>query len=560
LCWGTPDYTGFLSDLRIIMANNSTSQSEQYRPHPILRLVCVLIAIFQLTACSAPAAAPASAVISINIAADGKEQKIQVPAGTSVQMALVKAGLTLNSLDRADPNSSTQLSGPTTIRVIRVREEFEVKENTIAYERQTVRNEMLPQGQTMLIQKGANGQQQVTYRRVLEDGVEVSNGIFKTTTLTEARPEIIMVGVQTPFTSLTIPGRLAYLTAGNAWVIEKATGNRKPVITTGDLDGRVFSLSKDGEWLLFTRKAQSGEKDTINSLWVVRVGVDKPVPIDLKVKNIVHFASWVPGSGLTLVYSTVEPRSAPPGWQANNDLQQLSITTGGAVLQKKEIVKTNSGGIYGWWGSTFAWSSDGSRLAYARPDSVGLVDLTKGTFVSLLDVLPLQTRSDWAWVPSLSWSPDGRILFTVNHAILAGMNSPEESPLFDLTALAVQAGPSVSIAPQAGMFSYPAASPLDADIRYSVAYLQAIFPEQSETSNYRLVLMDRDGSNRQILFPPEGSSGMEPQQVVWSPPGFENKNAWIGMIYQGNLWFLDPQTRQAQQVTGDGSIIRIDWK
>lgn len=542
------------------MANNSTSRPEQHRPHPIIRLVCVLITILLLAACSSPAAAPASALISINIAADGKEQKIQVPAGTSVQMALVKAGLTLDSLDRADPNSSTQLTGPTTVRVIRVREEFEVKENTIAYEHQTVRNEMLPQGQTLLIQKGANGQQQVTYRRVFEDGVEVSNGVFKTATLTEARPEIVMVGVQTPFTSITIPGRLAYLTAGNAWVIEKATGNRKPVSTTGDLDGRVFSLSKDGEWLLFTRKAQSSEKDTINSLWAVRVSTDKPVPLNLKVKNVVHFASWVPGSGLTLVYSTVEPRSAPPGWQANNDLQLLSITAGGAVLEKKEIVKTNSGGIYGWWGSTFAWSTDGKRLAYARPDSVGLVDLTKGTFISLLEVMPLQTRSDWAWVPSLSWSPDGRILFTVNHAILAGMNSPEESPLFDLTALAVQAGPSVSLSPQAGMFSYPAASPLDADTRYSVAYLQAIFPEQSETSNYRLVLMDRDGSNRQVLFPPDGSSGMEPQQVVWSPAGFDNKNAWIGIIYQGNLWFLDPQTRQAQQVTGDGSIIRIDWK
>lgn len=528
-------------------------------PHRFL-LLCAVLWLLILPACAPVAGTPASlATLNILIAADGKQQALEVPSGATVQAALEKAGIKLNPLDRTDPPGFTVLKQPVPVRVIRVKEEFKVKENVIPFQRQTVRNESLPQGQTLLIQAGINGLQQVTYRLVLEDGMEVSNSVFKTSMLTEARPEIIMVGVQTPFTAADLPGRLAYLTAGNAWLMEKTTGNRKPLVTTGDLDGRVFALSADGAWLLYTRK--SADKDTINTLWMVRTTAEKPVPVDLRVKNIVNYAGWAPGTALAITYSTVETRAAPPGWQANNDLQYLQVNANGVVVKKKEMIKTNSGGIYGWWGASFSWSPDGKNLAYARPDGVGLVDQGKGEMHPLLDILPLQTRSDWAWVPGLDWSPDSSILYTVNHAIQAGMNTPEESPLFDVTALLSAGGPVMALAQQAGMFAYPSVSPLLADDTYMLAYLQAIFPEQSETSNYRLVLADRDGSNRQAVFPAEDLPGMAPQQVSWSPAGFgEQKQSWIGLVYQGNLWFLDPWTKQSQQVTGDGSISRVDWK
>jgi hypothetical protein len=31
-------------------------------------------------------------------------------------------------------------------------------------------------------------------------------------------------------------------------------------------------------------------------------------------------------------------------------------------------------------------------------------------------------------------------------------------------------------------------------------------------------------------------------------------------MYQGNLWLIDAVTGTAQQVTGDGLIVRMDWK
>jgi hypothetical protein len=71
--------------------------------------------------------------------------------------------------------------------------------------------------------------------------------------------------------------------------------------------------------------------------------------------------------------------------------------------------------------------------------------------------------------------------------------------------------------------------------------------------------MDRDGSNRQMVFPSEGLPGLEPQQVVWSARADESNQHWIALTYQGNLWLINPVDGQAQQVTGDGLIARVGW-
>ena len=117
------------------------------------------------------------------------------------------------------------------------------------------------------------------------------------------------------------------------------------------------------------------------------------------------------------------------------------------------------------------------------------------------------------------------------------------------------------------MFAYPLASPLvvedSGEIDYQVAYLQAVFPNQSETSRYHLALMDRDGSNRRVLFPPEGKIGMEPLKNwgAWSPQKMtETQSYFLAIIYQGNLFFVDAATGQAQQITADGLTSRVAWK
>jgi hypothetical protein len=117
---------------------------------------------------------------------------------------------------------------------------------------------------------------------------------------------------------------------------------------------------------------------------------------------------------------------------------------------------------------------------------------------------------------------------------------------------------------QVGMFAYPAASHLRSNGQekaFQIAYLQAIFPDQSETSRYRVVVMDRDGSNQHTLFPSADLTGVEPQTPVWAPQPIQGQSGdFIGIVYQGNLWLIDSGNAQSYQITGDGLISMIDWK
>ena len=520
----------------------------------VIILGVALTGIVLLVGCSAPRVT--QGVITIYVHADGEEHTVEIPAGVTAEDALNASGVILTELDRADPPFYTVLSDGSTVRLIRVEEDYSVEQVVIPFEQQVLQNESLPAGEEYWLQLGKNGLEEITTRRVYEDGVEVSSNIVNTVIIEEAVPQIKMVGVQKPFTPIPIPGRLAYLLDGNAWVMEGTTGTRRQVVSTGDLDGRVFSLSPDGIWLLFTRIAE--DEGTINKLWAAKVDDDEGLEIDLEVSNIVHFADWKPDSVRVVAYSTVEPRAAAPGWQANNDLQLLTFSDSGYIRHLPTIIETNLGGLYGWWGTDYAWAPGGLSLAYARPDSLGVVDIQTGEQTAVLEFPPLQTYGDWAWVPGVAWGSDGNVLFSETHL------PPAESQLFDLTASSLVDGAPISIVPQVGMFSYPVPSPLtvlpSGEEAYRVAYLQAIFPNQSETSRYRLTVMDRDGSNRQVLFPQDGA-GLEPQSVVWSPKPMEARTDHaLAMIFQGNLYLVDVTNGESWQITGDGLTSHVDWR
>lgn len=548
-----------------------------YHSRHFKTVLILLVAVLGTMCASCASPQATQALITVSLAADGEQIDLQIPAGSTAQQALDAAGLSLNALDRAEPPLYTVLRQGANVRLIRVREEFEVEEELIPFEQQTLRNESLPVEQEILVQTGQNGLKEITYRRVFEDGAEVTDKpiVVKSVIIEEPLPEIRMIGVQTPLTPVTISGQLIYLRDGNVWVIEGTTSNRRAVLTTGDLDGRIFTLSSDGSWLLCTRRAE--DENQINSLWAAKIGEEADASpegtaeigefIDLGVENVVHFADWVPGSNAKIIFSTVEPRAAAPGWQANNDLHVLTFSTSGWTTKWTTIIEPNSGGVYGWWGTNYAWGPQKDRLAFTRPDSVGTVNYTDGSMTTLLEIVPLLTRGDWSWVPGLTWGPDGNTLYTVNHAYPPGALSPEESQLFDLTAIPLESGPSLPLVSQTGMFSYPLASPLQTqasgDIDYQIAFLQAIFPNQSDTSRYRLTVMDRDGSNRRELFPSEESTGLEPQQHwgVWSPaPMPESGNFAIAVLYQGNIWLVDMTPGDTIQVTGDGLTTRMIWR
>lgn len=496
--------------------------------------------------------------MTIHIEADGRDQKITVPAGSTVGDALQLAGITLGNLDRTEPPSYALLQDAASVRLIRVEEHFRTEVTAIPFDRQVLRNESLPEGEERLVQIGINGREELTYRTILENGARASESIIKRVTVSEPTTEIVMIGARSALSPIAIPGRLAYLSGGNAWIMETSTGSRRLLVNSADLDGRVFVLSADGSRLLYTRRSAKPADAEINTLWSIGTDPASGSPAQFKVSNVLHFADWYPGSAASIAFSTVEPRSNAPGWQANNDLYKVSL--GGTP---GKILDAQSGGIYGWWGTMFAFSPNG-RLAYSRPDSIGLVSQDGGYLAPLAGIAPLQTHSDWAWLPGIAWGPDSEILFYVDHAAGQGATSPEDSPIFNLQALSLTNNATVTLAENVGMFASPSASGTMGSgptSQYEVAFLQAIFPEQSDVSRYRVVVIDRDGSNRRELFPGSDVPGLEPQRIVWAPAEVAGQTGpYICVVYQGNLWFIDSTSGQARQVTNDGLISEVDWK
>ena len=527
------------------------------RLSPRPRLILTILLAFTLTiSCKSP---QVDNDITITVIADGETRQVTVQSGVTVSQALTEAGILIGDLDKTEPPLYTVVGQGDLITLVRIEEIFETEENVIPFERQVVRNETLPEGETRLVQAGVNGLEEITYRRILEDQVETSKTVVKSVILKEALPEIVMVGSQASFVPLNIPGTIAYLAGGNAWIMEGSTANRRVIVSTGDLDGRIFTLSPNGEYLVFTRKSTRPANEEINTLWAVRTPNLDPKLISLQAKNVVHFAAWIPNTN-SVAYSTVEPRSAAPGWQANNDLYRVSLTNSGSP---RRLLYANSGGVYGWWGMTFAFAPDG-RLAYSRPDGIGMVDQDGGYTKPLLQITPLNTHSDWAWIPPIVWGADGNSLYFVSHAPAPAPISGEESPYFDISALSFSNEAAVSLVDSAGMFAYPSVSPLryiGREASFQIAYLQSIFIDQSDSSRYRLIVMDRDGSNSRALFPPPDKNGLEPQTPAWAPDEVEGQSGgFLAVTYQGNLWLIDSGNGKSYQVTGDGLITRLDWK
>ncbi len=530
---------------------------------PRSRTLMLLLAACIMAACAGPQAT--AGTISVELAVDGQVIDLQVGAGTSVREALDRAGVELSELDRIEPRSNTVLTDGTRVTVTRVVETFEIEEVVIPFERQTLRNESLPEGERRLLQPGRNGLEEITYRIVTEAGIEASRSPVKRSVIEAPQPEIVMVGAQASYAPVAVEGTLAYLSAGNAWILRGDTGGRRPLVVSGDLDGFVFRLSPDSRWLLFSRHEDS-EAD-INSLWVVSTVDPDAEPRPIGVRNVVHFADWAPTPPYTrIAYSTVEPSPAAPGWQANNDLQLVTLAASGRVLDRAILLESNAGGQYGWWGSSFVWSPDGFELAYARADSIGLVTLPEddgepARTETLLEITPLQTFGDWAWVPGLAWGHSGGTLYLIDHGQPVGLENPSASPAFDLVALNPFAGFLQIIVERTGMFAFPAASPAErnaaGEIVYLIAFMQAISPLDSRDSSYQLMLMDRDASNLRRLFPPAGDPGIEPPQQppAWSPDGKQ-----IALLYRGDLWVVDVESALGQTLTADGQTEAFDWK
>ena len=488
----------------------------------------------------------------VTLIADGQEQWLQITnPDLTVRDLLDATGLDLEQLDRVEPDLYVVVTEGMAIVVTRVTETFATERQILPFGHKTVKSEGVPEGERRLLQAGSNGELEITYRVTLEDDVEVSREEVSRQVLAQPVDETVLVGVQGELTSVPISGTVVYLSGGNAWIMRQSNELRRNITGSSDLDGRVFALSEDGSRLLFTRTIAGDENSPINSLWLARTSLVGEDPEYLGVTNVV-WAEWAPG-GRRLAYSTAERTGGVPGWKAKNDLWVMTLADEGSGKDAaiEQVLFPTAEIPYAWWGRSYAWSPNGDYLAYAQADQVGVVSVTDNVPVPLVSFPEYRTQSHWAWVPGVSWSPDGYLLsFVAHEGDLEGL-LPEDSPVFSLWIASVDGEQRMRLAEEVGMWSQPRWSLLDDGL---LAYGQAQSPRNSQDSRYELFVMDRDGSNKRRLFPSEGFMGLIAPDVAWSPYG-----GALLFEYEGNLYSVDLETDELAQLTSDGQSSHPRW-
>lgn len=506
----------------------------------------LLLGIFFLTACTRqPAAVVEQEPVQIQITADGQITELTTTTATTVREALAEAGIAINDADEIDPPLFTPIDNNTTsleISVVRITESIEVIPRSLPFERKLVRNEAMDADEPpRIIQAGQDGLQEETVRIVYRDGLEAERWVTQVTIIEPAQDEIVMVGAGSARGNVSFSGTLAYISGGNSVLLRGLSAFPESLKTGDGLDGRVFTLSPGGSHLLYTRITSDTTRFN-NSLWVISTESGaEPWPLD--VDNVL-WAGWDPSEAeiLRLAYTTAQSTNLPPGWEANNDLWLGEIDPDPEAAFEPEQLIESYPATYGWWGGNYAWSPQGRLIAYSFANEVGVINVEAADSESqrrqLQQFTEYNTRSDWVWVPTLTWSPDGRFLAFTNHD-----SSDPEALTFSSWAVDVATGVNGRFVPDSGMWAHLHWNPAGDEI----AFLKATDPLNSQTSSYALWLMDGDGSNGRRLYPPPGELARfsrEQSFMAWGPDGQE-----IAFIFDDELYIFDVAAGEANRIT-----------
>jgi hypothetical protein len=493
----------------------------------------------------------------VSLIVDGQERAYPQSSPITVGEFLRQVNIELGALDDVTPPLYTQISDGLRVTVVRVSETEDCSTSDIPFQERRVPNEGLPPGEERVVQAGQNGTQETCYRVQIRDGARQEPIPLRSTVIVAPVDAVISFGPTGDLDPVQIGGTLAYISNGNVWIIRGSSTDKRPLTTSGDVDNRVFALTADGRQLLFSREA-SGDETAFNRLWLINDTTGAGDAIALVPENVIS-ADWIPGESNTISYSTGEKTAEAPGWRANNDLWMMRVdTTSGDSLNARSLVSASSTGLYSWWGTSFAWSPDGDRLAWVRADSMGLVDLASGLFTPLLTYPVFNTRQPWSWRATVSWSPDSSLILTTVHGLPIGSESAETSPAFHVAVTDAAGTFSADVAQNAGIWSKPQYSPLLEGGNGYMAYLRArdLSNSISGSAEYDLVVADRDGSNARVLYPERGQAGITADDpfFTWSPDGRH-----IAFIYGGNLWVADVESGIANQLTLDRGASRPVW-
>jgi hypothetical protein len=490
---------------------------------------------------------------------DGTDREIEASAPT-VRGALEEASVQLGPLDLVVPPLWTPLRPGLAISITRVVEERE--ERVITATAQTVRDEFLAPEEGRVLVAAREGREEFVYRRSYDGPQLLGRELVRRHIVVPAQGEVRLVGTKGSLASVPLSGTVAYIANGDAWVLRRESGQKRPLTQGQALDGRVFDLSPDGRWLLYTSPATvtavsppatppatvttvlpTGTPQVLptatvtaalNALWVVDTVVLNATPRDTGVRGAL-WAAWSPQGG-AFAYSSAEATRGTPGWRARNDLRLATWPALTATL----LLSPTTAFPYAWWGEQWAWSPDGRRLAYARADSLGLYELGSAARRPLATFPPFQTQGNWVWLPALAWARGGDRLAATVH------QGEESAATFALLLLALDGAPPRELAHGVGAWAMPAWA--SAGETLALGLPQGV----AEYSLHTLALAAAERPSP--LFPAEIATSAYPD-FAWSPTGRQ-----LIAAHQGDLFLFDLERGNARPLTASGLASHVRWR
>ncbi len=498
----------------------------------VVSLLCLPFLLFG--ACSSRSA---NQELLVTLKADGQERAVLLSAPVSVDTFLHDAGIEPGALDRFEPPTGTMLRDGMRVTLVRVREFEECEHQEIPYQVRSSAEDGRKPATSIKVQNGIPGEEERCYLVLTEDGVRRSSVELGRVLIREPVDELwqdARAAVQQP---LVFDGTLVWISEGDAWIAHGDSSRLQQVTHSGDLDGKVLSLSATGEGLLYTRYSGPGfQARQRNQLWLAPDVVNSPEALRLLPEEV-STASWLPGSTEEFGFTTQAARHTIARMRIN--------PASGEALHFQELVAPATNLADGLPETTFAWSPDGQSLAWAQADAVGLLDPASGSHRILLNA-PADKVTDLNCVqPALSWSPDSRQLLSVLPTASSGQSA--------VVVTDVTASYDVTLFHDAG----PCAAPVYAPVLTAegIAFLKARNRSRPDSrAGHDLMLADRDGSNPRLLYPVEGQPGLDYRQLVWSPGGHQ-----LAFIYQGRLWLLTIASGEAHQFSFAGKASALDW-
>lgn len=523
-----------------------------------------------------PANQPSAPLKPVILEADGNTESFSTAALT-ISDFLQEHNISIGPDDQVNPPLQTIIPEvytdnlPLLISITRVFESTEVIPESIPFDRKIVRSaDLSPEESPRLLQIGKPGYQEVTVRIVYHNGLEVERWPVSVDIIEAPQDEIVMISAPSTDIDAQITGILAYVQDGRPLVFGSSAGVFFELPINGQLDGRVFQLSPDGQYLLYTMSKQSeGRVEGFrNELWVSEV---KPSSTgqSLRIENVL-WAGWDPAEvdSPRIAYTTARTTTVPPGWEATNDLWLLDIATSNLDQPAPIRLIESYATPYGWWGGHYAWSPTANTLAYAYATEIGLISIPSRIELeanqSLSNEIPItrsvlnpfpefNTGGDWAWVPALSWASNGRRLAFSEHA----PGDVSTSPIFNLAQIDIQSREKSIIAEGVGIWSLSQWSPSTTQGEL-IAFLRADDPENSLESEYTLWIRDIVDSTDSQAYPERGKGGYfgrSPASLIWGPDETE-----IAFIFEDVLNLLNLDNGEVSQSASDDTIVGgISW-